>query len=140
MADLAVTANNVKPGTTSKKDTNSIAKEIITAGQSVAKDPSDNKIGLADSNSPTAWKKDPYGIALNGAQVDQPVVVHLSGKYICGGAVTAGSVWMLSGTPGGICPVADVVTGMDAVVMGVGVSTTEIVISILDVGAGNTVP
>lgn len=139
MADLAVTANNVKPGTTSVKET-LIAKEIVTAGQSVAKDPSDNKIGLADANSPTAWKKDPYGIALNGAQVDQPITVHKSGKYVCGGTITAGTVWMQSATPGGICPVADLTTGSDAVLIGIGVSTTEIVVAITDVGAGNTVP
>jgi hypothetical protein len=140
MADLAITANNVKPGTSTNRET-LIAKEIVTAGQVIAKDPSDNKIGLADNNSPTAWKRDPIGIALNGGQIDQPVVVHKSGKYVCGGAVTAGSVWMLSATPGALAPPADIVTsGMDAVVMGVGVSTTEIFINIVDVGAGNTVP
>lgn len=140
MADLAVTANNVKPGTTTSTKETLTAKEVITAGQSVAKDPSDNKVGLADANSPTGWKKDPLGIALNGAQIDQPVTVHKSGKYVCGGAVTAGSVWMLSATPGGLCPVADLGSGSDAVLMGVGVSTTEIVIAITDVGAGNTLP
>ena len=138
MADLAITANNVKPGNASTTKETLTAKEVITAGQFVAKDPSDGKIGLADANSPTGWKKDPIGAALNGAQIDQPVVVHKAGKYVCGGAVTAGSVWMLSATPGSICPVADITTGIDAVFIGIGTSTTEIVVQIVDVGA--TVP
>lgn len=140
MADLAVTANNVKPGAIVSTRETLIAKEIVTAGQSVAKDPSDNKIGLADANSPTAWKKDPFGIAMNGAQVDQTVVVQKSGKYTCGGTITAGTAWFQSATPGGLCPVADLASGSDVVLMGIGVSTTEIFLSIVDVGAGNTVP
>ena len=131
MADLVVTANNVVPGTSSVRET-LIAKEVVTAGQGVARDPSDGKIGLWDANSANAWRKTPYGIAMNTAQVNQPVTVHTKGKYNPGAAVTVGLGYWMSATPGGIAVQADVVTGMNSVFIGIATTTAEITVSFVD--------
>lgn len=131
MADLSITANNVSPGTNSSKET-LIAEEVITAGQGVAKDTSTGKIGLWDSNSVTAWKKAPYGIALNGAQINQPVSVHKEGRINIGAVVSVGVAYFMSDTPGGICPMADVGSGENSALVGIATSTTQLSIKIVD--------
>jgi hypothetical protein len=133
VADLVITANNVSPGTNSTKET-LIAKEVITAGQGVAKDPADGKIGLWDSNSANAWRKIPYGIALHNVQINQPIVVHKSGRINIGAAVTVGLAYFMSATPGGIAVQADVVTGMNSVFVGIATTTAELSVSFVDFG------
>jgi hypothetical protein len=131
VADLSITANNVSPGTNSSKET-LIAEEVITAGQGVAKDTSTGKIGLWDSNSAIAWKKAPYGIALNGAQINQPVSVHKEGRINIGAVVSVGVAYFMSDTPGGICPMADVGSGENSALVGIATSTTQLSVKIVD--------
>jgi hypothetical protein len=79
---------------------------------------------LADNNSATAEARDAKGIALTGSSLNQPITVQTGGTLTLGATMTAGVVYYLSDTPGGICPVADVGAGEYVDVIGVSTSTT----------------
>ncbi len=128
MADIAITATSVAAGANSVV-VNGVAGAAITAGQVVYLDSSDNRLKLADADSATAAVRSPYGIALNGAAIGQPVGVLRSGAITIGATLTAGTDYWLSKTAGGICPRADVTgTGTYPTIVGVATST-----SVLDV-------
>jgi hypothetical protein len=128
MADLVITAANVAAGSTSTNDRSGLAGATITAGQVVYWDGS--RWQLADNNSGTTAARTPGGIALNGASSGQPLAVLTSGDVTIGATLTAGVVYYLSGTPGAICPVADLVTGMNPVAIGIAKSTTVLHVDI----------
>jgi hypothetical protein len=130
VVDLVITANNVSPGTNASKET-LITKEVVLAGQGLAQDPSDKKIGLWDSNG-VAWKRVPMGIALNGAQINQTVSVHKEGRVNIGAVVVPGTAYFMSDTPGGICPMADVGTGENSALIGIATATTQLSVKIVD--------
>lgn len=129
MTDLSITANNVSPASSAIKET-LIALEAITAGQVVYKDPTTGKAGLADNNSATAAVREPYGVALNGAQANQPVTVQTGGRLNIGATVAAGESYFLSDTAGAICPEGDLASGEYTSLIGFGVSTTQIDVNI----------
>jgi hypothetical protein len=130
MADLAITAANVVRGVGAKVETG-IAGAVITAGQSVYKDPADgDKFKPADADSATATVRTTRGIALNGAANNQPLAVQVEGRIVIGGTVAPGTVYVQSDTPGGIMPAADLEAGDYVTVLGVGVSATEIDLNI----------
>ena len=129
MADLTITAANVVAGSNARK-TSGIAGVAITAGQAVYLSSTTGKYLLADTDSATAEARVPVGIALNGAAAGQPVEVQTSGDITIGATVAAGVAYYLSGTAGGICPVADVASGDYPSIIGMGISTTEIRIDI----------
>lgn len=133
MADLSITAANVVPGSNAKTETG-VAGATITAGQVVYKDSADNKFKLADTDSATAAARSPYGIALNGASANQPLTVQISGSITIGAAVTAGVFYYLSGTAGGICPVADVAAGDYPCVIGPATSASLMNITLVESG------
>ena len=110
MADITVTAASVVAGADSTT-TSGTAGVTITAGQAVYLDTTTGKWALADADSATAAQRRAAGIALNGAALNQPIRVLTSGDITIGATVTAGVAYYLSGTPGGICPVADIGTG-----------------------------
>lgn len=128
MSDIAITAVNVVAG--SDDVSHVTAAATITAGQLVYKDPVTTKRGLADNNSATAAVRVPEGFALNGAALNQPLAIQKSGPITVGGTLTPGVAYYLSGTPGGICPVADLTTGMYPTIVGIAVSTTVLDINI----------
>lgn len=131
MADLTITAANVVAGSNAKK-TSGIAGAAITAGQVVYLDSANTgKWQLADTDSATAAVRQPHGIALHAASLNQPIEVQTAGDITIGATVAAGVVYYLSGTPGGICPVADVASGDYPSVIGMGISTTQIKIAII---------
>lgn len=127
MADLTITAASVLAASGARKALE-VAGAAITAGQAVYLDSTDNTVKLADSNSATAAARVPFGIALNGAAAGQPVEVQTSGPVTLGATLTPGSTYYLSATPGGICPAADLVTGMYPTILGIATSA-----SVLDV-------
>ena len=110
MADITVTAASVVAGADSTT-TSGTAGVTITAGQAVYLDATTGEWALADADSATAAQRRAAGIALNGAALNQPIKVLTSGDVTIGATVTAGVAYYLSGTAGGICPVADVGTG-----------------------------
>ncbi|MER9188651.1 hypothetical protein [Mesorhizobium australicum] len=129
MTDIAITAANVVAGANAVIE-NGYASAAITAGQVVYRDAS-AKYNLADTDSATALVRKPRGIALNGAAVGQPVAVQKSGDITIGATVTKGVAYYLSGTPGGICPVADVAAGDYPAVIGIATSASVLSINIV---------
>jgi hypothetical protein len=128
MADLSITAANVVAGEGAVTE-RGIAAAALTAGQAVHKNAT-GKFDLADTDSATAIVRKPYGIALNSAAIGQPVVVLKSGPITIGAAVTKGVAYYLSGTPGGICPVADVAAGDYTAILGIATSSTVLLVDI----------
>ena len=126
MADLAITASQVKQDTTNAQVFNGTAAVSITAGQSVFVDtgttPNTVKLADADDTVTTAGAK---GIALNDAEVDHPVQVQEGGTITlgAGAAPTKGTIFVVSGTAGGIAPAADLASGDFVTILGVGNST-----------------
>lgn len=129
MSDIAITAANVVAGTNATR-AQGTAGEAIAAGQAVYLDTSVNKWKLADNNLATAGSNQAGGIALNGAALNQPVMVQTSGDITIGGTLVAGTAYYLSANAGGICAVADLTTGMHVCQLGLAKSTTVLTISI----------
>lgn len=133
MADIIVTAANVltAAGATIKRFTSGAA---ITAGQVVYKDTSaSNVVKLADADLSDAAAV-VEGIAINDCASGQEVDVCTSGNINPGGTVVVGEVYMASGNAGGIAPVGDFVSGDRASIIGVGTSTSNIILRIFNSG------
>jgi hypothetical protein len=122
-ADLTVTAASVAPVAGAAIETG-YAGEALTAGQAVYRKSADGKWYKADCNSATAEVRVASAVALTGSAAGQPVVVQRAGSVTIGAALTAGTVYYLSGTPGGIRPAADNTTGDYPQVVGIATSTT----------------
>jgi hypothetical protein len=133
MADLTITAASVLPGT-GAKIVEGTAGASVTAGQVVYLDSSANSYKLADCNSATAAVRSPAGIALHAASTGQPLAVATAGAVTIGATLTAGVAYYLSGTPGGIRPVADNTTGDYPVILGIATSTTVLNVKIQEAG------
>ena len=127
MADISITAANVVAGTNASTATGT-AGETITAGQVVYKSATTSKFMKADGDSATAGATEPFGIALNGASLNQPLSVPKAGPPTIGATLPAGTAHYLGDDPGGICPLADLATGDDVVLIGLATTT-----AILDV-------
>jgi hypothetical protein len=125
MTDLVITATSVLPSTGAVQETG-VAGEALAQGKAVYQKAADNKWYLADCNSATAEVRLAKAIALTSSAAGQPVVVQKSGQITIGGTVAAGTVYYLSGTPGGIRPAADNTTGDYPQAIGMGVSTTVV--------------
>jgi len=132
MADITITAANVIAGSGSKR-VSGTAGATITAGQAVYLDTADSKYKLADADGAVGVRS-PAGIALNGASNGQPLAVLTSGPITIGGTVTAGVAYYLSPNPGGICPVADVLSGDYPTIMGIATTTAILNIKIQESG------
>ena len=88
----------------------------------------------ADSNSATAEARAATAIALTGSSLNQPIVVQTSGTITIGATMTAGIQYYLSDTAGGICPVGDLASGMDPILIGIAKSATVLAVDIQDPG------
>lgn len=106
MADLTVSASGIAKGTNATFDTG-VAGASITAGQPLYKDTANNNVlKPAVNTSSTACVV--AGIALHAAATGQPIQYQTSGDlYMTGTTLPVGSVYVLSATAGGMCPVAD---------------------------------
>lgn len=129
MADLTITAANVVAGSTATVE-GGTSGATITAGQVVYLDESTGKYGLADTDSATAGVRAVRGVALHAASDGQPLKICKAGPLTIGSTIEAGVAYYLSGTAGGVCPVADVATGDYAAIIGMGISTTVLQIDI----------
>jgi predicted lysophospholipase L1 biosynthesis ABC-type transport system permease subunit len=85
---------------------------------------------LADSNSGTAAARVPIGIAAHASLAGQPLTVQYDGLITLGAVLTAGVAYYLSGTAGGICPVADLTTGNYPTIIGIATTTSVLDIKI----------
>jgi hypothetical protein len=135
MADLTITAANVvSGGGTSSRIAHGTAGATLTAGQVVYYDTTTSTYKLADNNSGTAAVRSPAGIVLNAAATGQPVSIHTSGSITIGATLTGGVAYYLSDTPGGICPVADLVTGEYPTFLGIATSAALLQVAIVESG------
>lgn len=131
MTDVSITAANVLKGSGAVVEHGTFGA-TVTAGQVVYQDASaSNKFKLADHDSATAAVRMPVGIALNGGGDGQPGTIQRSGPITVGGTLVPGTTYCLSGTPGGICPQADVTTGDDVVILGVATSASVLQLGIV---------
>lgn len=132
MADLSITAANVIPvaGFSLYQGT---AGATITAGQVVYLDTTTSTIKLAD-NDATAATAVVQGIALHAALASQPLQVIIGGSLGMGAIFTAGVFYYLSATAGGICPVADLVSGKRVSQIGYASTTSNLVVQPINTG------
>lgn len=122
MADLSITAANVATQSDTVKEYG-VAGEALTAGQAVYKKAADGKWYKADCNSATAEVRVAGGVCLTGSASGQPCAVATGGTLGIGATVAVGVVYYLSGTAGGIRPVADNTTGDYVQAIGIGTTT-----------------
>jgi len=132
MADLTITAANVKAGDNASK-ADGTAGETITAGQVVYRKSADSKIYKASCDV-SAAEANSVGVALNGASLDQPVEFATAGSIDLGATLTRGETYMVSTSDGGIAPVADRVSGNYATNLGIAIATDEFSLDILASG------
>jgi predicted lysophospholipase L1 biosynthesis ABC-type transport system permease subunit len=90
---------------------------------------------LADCNSATAEVRSPLASPLTPPLRASPFAVLTKGPVTIGATLTAGVAYYLSGTAGGIRPVADNTTGDYPAVLGMASSTTVLVVNIQAPGA-----
>lgn len=125
-ADISITSTNVVPSAAAIPR-NAIAGVAITAGKLVYKSATDQKLYLTDGDSATAAVRDCIGIAVVTAAAGTPCVyVTEDPALVIGATVTNGTIYVMSATPGGIAPAADLTTGWYAAVVCVGTSTTTV--------------
>lgn len=135
MADITVTAANVKKGANAKTKKGT-AGATITAGQTVYLDTTDGTYKLADANASPATAN-VEGIALHGASANQPIeIVYEDDDFTPGATLSLSAaadsgVYVLSGTAGGIAPMDDLANGMYPAVLMVAKSTTKAVLKIV---------
>lgn len=123
MADITVTPANV--ATVSGTVRHGTAGGTITAGMAV-RTSSGELIAATDTSAANAAVA---GIALNGASDGQPVSYQDTGVIAIGGTVSVGKVYVLSAS-GGIAPVDDIAGTEFITIIGVGITTSQIKLSI----------
>lgn len=134
--DISVTASAVIKGT-GAATTSGIAGGTITAGQPLYSDTSaSNKMKPADCNLSSAAAT-VAGIALHGAELDQPIVYLTGGNLTFNAVLTIGKAYIASATAGGIAPIADLATGWYTSLLGIATSTTNLAVNIINSGAIN---
>lgn len=124
--DLSLTATSVVPSVRAISRT-AVAGETITAGKLVYKSATDGKIYLCDCDSATSAVRAVLGIAVVTAGTGTVCTYVIEDPELTiGGTVSAGVIYVLSATAGGIAPAADLTTGWFTQVIGVGISSTKI--------------
>lgn len=138
MADISITAANVKPGAGAFTKTGT-AGETITAGQALYIDAANDGVLKKANSATSASTAVCVGIALNGAATGQPVAYQTTGVYTVGGTVAASVAYALSGAAdGGIAPVSDItVSGEILTVLMIGISATQAQIFLVSAGVAH---
>lgn len=126
-ADVSITPASVLPGANAKT-TLGTAGATITAGQFLYFDSTAQTWNLADANASTTTAAVAGLAASGGAAGQQIIVVLYDDDLTVGGTLsTSAPIYVLSGTAGGIAPVADLTTGWYARPVLVAKSTTKAV-------------
>lgn len=128
MVDITITPANVIAGSNASR-INGVAGVAITAGQLVYKDSTTQKFLLSDTNSATAEARQPIGVALHAAAINQPLAVLTKGDITIGATLVAGTDYYASDTPGGICPRADVGATEQVTLVGLAKSTSVLAVA-----------
>ncbi len=113
---------------------NGLAGATITGGQFVYLSAATQRFLLADADGASAAVAEVKGMALHGATTDQPLQICTEGPVTGYTGVLPGQVYVLSATPGSMCPIADLVEDTDYVsVLGIGTAAGTI-----DLGINNS--
>lgn len=132
MADITITPANLHPSTQAQLQ-RGVASVAITAGQVVCQN-ADQTIALADANGPPPTNI-PVGVAVCSAGIGQPVnYASIDPDMTIGATVVGGTVYVLSGNPGGICTQTDLAAGMFTSIIGVGSGATKLWVNVLASG------
>ncbi len=126
MVDIVPTSTLVVPSSSATL-VQGKAGAAINAGQIVYRAAATGLFHLADSNV-AGETRQPIGMAVTTAAINQSIVVCTSGDVTTQVAWTAGSYYYLSETAGGIQPVADL--GATEQVISIGFARTTSVIAI----------
>lgn len=131
MTDLSITATSV--ALVSGQTEQVTAGASVTAGQIVYREAATGHAKLADNDSATAEVRAIRGVTLHAATSGQPLTIAKNGAVVSLGAIlTAGVDYYVSGTPGGICPRADVTTGDDPIRVGIALTTSNLLLDFAD--------
>lgn len=122
MVDLVITPANVIAGEGAKKKTIK-AGGTITQGKVLYRK-ADGTYDLADADTLATAKAS--GVALDAVSSGQDGIMQSHGLIAIGATVTAGMVYVVSPTAGGICPITDLTSGDYVWEVGIGASTTEL--------------
>jgi len=130
MADVTVTEASVVPASGATIITVT-AGATVTAGQTGYKDTADSnqyKGGDADAQASAVAA----GVFCTGAADEQPVVLCTAGSIVLGtaGCVTVGTPYVVSTNVGGICPWTDNASGDFITHLGIGTTSTTILLDI----------
>ena len=131
MSDITITSASVKKTATTVVETG-VAGQAITAGHPVYRKALDNKLYLCDADLSDV-AAEAVGIALNDtAGVDAPLDYAVDGDLTFNAGLTAGTIYVVSATAGGIAPSADLDTNSTwyATILGVASSTTNLKLAI----------
>jgi hypothetical protein len=144
VSDLVVTAANVKYVSGPLRF--GLASAAIAAGQAVWKDLSVsaetlNAVRLADANTGTDANDMVNGVAMNSAAGAGQTVGFLTDDgsgtsvfEITGATLVVGAAYILSGTAGGIAPIADLATGWMLGYLCHAITTTQLKLGITNTG------
>ena len=69
---------------------------------------------------------------MNGAALNQPIRIQISGTINPGGTVAIGQLYVVSANFGGIAPYADLVSTNKVCILGVGMTVSTIKLNIFD--------
>ena len=121
MADFAQTSTSVIPGSNARR-VGATCAETIAAGKILYKT-TGGLAGLADANA--AGKTVVWGYAEQGGAVNQKInVITRDDNANLGITFAVGDIGVLSGTAGGIAPLADIASGMTVTSLGVAKTTS----------------
>lgn len=139
MADLSITPANVLPGEGAIIEYG-FAGASITQGQYLYLDTADQRYKLADADagSPGSIARTPTHVAMSSVAADQPMAVCRRGRINPGATVVVGGIYVMSGTAGAICPVADLAAGDTVTIIGIGITASSLQLVFL--APGVTVP
>lgn len=134
MPDLVITPANVLASGNAKLR-RGVAGATITAGQTLYEDPTDNnRLKLADADG-SATTANVAGVALHGAAAGQPITfTDEDDDFTPSATMTPGGIYVLSGTAGGIAPVADLASGDFTSVLMVAKSATRAILRTINSG------
>lgn len=131
MTNLIITPANVVAGANSRQRNGISGGSAVQAGDVIYQASDDEKWHRADNNDVVAAGRAVGGIALNSADINQPVRVHEAGDITLGAVgMVPGAAYYLSQIPGGICPYADLAAGMDVVQIGIAKSASVLAVDI----------
>ena len=134
MADLTITATSVVPSSGYTSGSGTLG-EACTAGQAVYLKAADGRLWKAQCDG-TAEEADVKGVLLNGGAAGQPGAYASAGTINIGATTVKTTTYVLSATPGGIAPQADLIATNRIVRIGHATDTTgTLILSISNIGA-----